>query len=246
MRFIVSIIVLIVSAFGVFFVFSDFEKVSKARKSEETLRLADFVPQKIGGMQSRDLPLGNTEEVIRATESVLNVTDWLNREYQLPDGRKFNLYISYWEPNKEDVVRASTHTPDRCWVKGGWRNLEEKKRFDDVLVVNGRKTFPAYYREYTYNIGGGVIHRKVWFWFIVDGKRYDYSSSDNYVPNPVLYIKNVFIDALKGSPEQFFIRIDSDGNLEDLLGNADFKDLLERLGSLVLFPKTEASQQENK
>ena len=27
------------------------------------------------------------------------VTEWLNREYTLPDGKTFQLYISYWAPN---------------------------------------------------------------------------------------------------------------------------------------------------
>jgi len=211
-------------------------RVSDVRKE----KLATFIPMKIGGMSGVDKPLGQTEEVIRASESILHVSDFLNREYTLGDGKTFTLYISYWEPFKEDVIKASTHTPDRCWVKAGWKNDESKKLFADAVAVDGKKFKPAYYREYSIKGMNGEYRRKVWFWFVVDGERYDYNATDNYSPNIYNYVKNIIVGALQGSPEQFFVRIDSESSPHSLMADPDFRALLKKLGTLILYeaPKT--------
>ena len=100
-------------------------------KPEKHLEIA--MPMDFDGLKGRDIPLGNTEEVTRATEKILAVNEFLNREYTLPDGRKFSVYISYWAPKKEPVRVASTHTPDRCWVRNGWKNDDSKKKQNEVL-----------------------------------------------------------------------------------------------------------------
>lgn len=204
-------------------------------KPEKHLEIA--MPMDFDGLKGRDIPLGNTEEVTRATEKILAVNEFLNREYTLPDGRKFSVYISYWAPKKEPVRVASTHTPDRCWVRNGWKNDDSKKKQNEVLTVGGKPLMPAYYREYTVENMGKSYRRYVWFWFIVDGKRYDYKMSDNYAPSPIMYVKNMIEDALQGSPEMYFVRIDSDVPLAKFLGQKEFKSALEKLGELILFEK---------
>ena len=242
MRLLMGILALAAGAAGAAFVFlaDDFSPKAKASAAKVETPIDSLIPKTIGSMTSRERPLGNTEEVAHAAESLLNVNEWVNREYSLPDGKKFQLYISHWLPNKEDVVKASTHTPDRCWVKNGWKNDDSKKRFDDVLEgAGGKRTFPAHYREYLFDTPSAKIRRKVWFWFLVDGKPYNYNSTDNFVANPASYAFNAFRDALVGSPEQYFIRIDSDGRLEDFAQNEDFKALIDKLGEIILYPKAE-------
>lgn len=236
MKYAVSILLLITGILGVFFTTFKFErKTNDAQKRQENfLKLA--VPETIGAMTSKDVPLGNTEEVSRASERILELSDWLYREYTLPNGGKFQIYIAYWEPNKLDVRYTSSHSPDRCWVKNGWKNIDDKKRHDYPLHAKKGDLMPAYYREYTFKSDFASVKRNVWFWLIVDGKRYDFGS-DAITANPISYIKHSFSDALKGAPEQFFVRIDSDDPLENLLKDADFKTLLDILGDITLYPK---------
>lgn len=223
---------------GAYFVLSDWDdavgnvEIIKPEKHLETALPMDF-----DGLKGKDIPLGANEEVTRATEKILAVNEFLNREYTLSDGGKFTVYISYWAPKKEPVRVASTHTPDRCWVRSGWKNDDSKKKQSEVLTVGGKKLMPAYYREYTVENMGNTYRRYVWFWFITGGKRYDYNASDNYAPSPIMYVKNMINDALRGSPEMYFIRVDSDIPLAELLNKKEFESALVKLGELILFEK---------
>ncbi len=237
MKNIIAFIVLAVSLAGLYFAANPRPLLERQAQASSSDKLKRAVSASIGSMTSVDKPLGDTEEVKRASEKILMVTEFLHREYTLGNGMKFTLYISYWEPGREDVYKASTHTPDRCWVKSGWKNLDEKKRSGDVLSVGGRQLMPAYYREYTINAGLNNYKRNVWFWFIVDGKRYDYKTSDNYNPSIAVYLKNLISSVTAEAPEMFFIRIDSDSSLESLRRDPDFQKLLSELGELILFQK---------
>ena len=57
------------------------------------------------------------------------------------------------------------------------------------------------------------------------------------ISNPISYLGHAFSDALAGSPEQFFVRIDSEYPLENFINNKDFLELLDKLGTMVLYPK---------
>lgn len=223
---------------GAYFVLSDWDDaVGNVELIKPEKHLEAAIPMDFDGLKGRDIPLGATEEVMRATEKILAVNEFLNREYTMPDGRRFSVYISYWAPKKEPVRVASTHTPDRCWVRNGWKNDDSKKKQHEVLNVAGKNLMPAYYREYTVENMEKIYRRYVWFWFVVDGKRYDYKTSDNYAPNPIMYVKNMVEDALQGSPEMYFVRIDSDIPLAELFKAKEFKSALEKLGELILFEK---------
>ena len=202
--------------------------------SSTTGRLEKLVPAEIASMTSENKPLGNTEEVVRASEKILNVTDFLNREYTTADGVKFTLYISYWAENKTRVVLAATHTPDRCWVKNGWKSLPDCAKSDVVVSTGGRSLMPAYLRRYEIKTDAQTIERDVAFWFIVDGKSYDYGSENLYVPNPITWLKSTLFAS---SPEMYFVRIDSSEDISKILGRADVKALLEKLGDLTLFER---------
>lgn len=227
--------------------FIPFERIQRdfVKKPENHLKAA--IPTNIGEMTSKDIPLSESEELARVTESILHVNEYLNRTYRLPDGTEFSLYISYWEPNMKDLSKASEHTPDRCWVKNGWKNIEEKKRLNDVLETDGKKLFPAYYRELSFDAGGGrIFKRNVWFWFIADGERHTYlNKNDTYSVSPLAYLIYSVRDALKGSPEQYFVRIDSDAPLESIYEIKEFKELLHCLGDLILFDKKANAASEN-
>lgn len=241
---ILSFICILVMAAGAFFVMSDWKgMMGEVVNIKPDKHLEKAIPASIGETKSVERPLGNNEEVARATEKILAVNEYINREYTLPDGRKFTIYISYWAPRKESMRVASTHTPDRCWVRNGWKNDDSKKIQNDILQLDGKPLMPAYYREYTIDNLGRNYRRNVWFWFVTDGVRYDYKVADNYAPSPILYIKNMISDALVGSPEMYFVRIDSDSSLKELFKDKDFAAILKSLGELILFEKPKQENQ---
>ncbi len=200
--------------------------------------LKEVFPVKIGDMTSVDKPLGNTEEVAHAASDILDVSEYLHREYTLPDGRSFVVYISYWNPGKSDIRSASRHTPDRCWVSNGWKIDQSSRNNNDSISAMGGPLMDAYYRFYEYSMDFGRKYRRsVWFWHIVNGERYDYRTKDNYTANPFVYLNNMINQALYGSPEQYFIRVDSAEDLHGFLDNKDFQKFLDILGKLVLYRK---------
>lgn len=197
--------------------------------------LAKEIPARIGSLTSEEKPLGNTEELARASEKILMVTDFLNRDYTLADGRTFSLYISYWVKNKMRITDAASHTPDRCWVKNGWKNNVEFSKIDSSLTAGGARLMPAYSRVYTIGNEVSAERRNVLYWFVADGRHYDFGKEkSSHIPNPIVWLKGAI---LVGSPEMYFIRIDSRHDLAGILADADVQKLLESLGRLAIYEK---------
>ena len=205
--------------------------------------MAAAVPMECGKWRGEDTPLGETEEVQRASENILSVNEYLSRKYRAYGGGEFALYISYWAQGKESIARASTHMPDNCWVRNGWENLKDKKSDGNRYELNGKALKPFYKREFEFKEKDGSIqNRKVAYWFIVDGKAYDFGSGETSIPSPSKYIRNMIKQSREGIPEQYFVRIDSHAPLDELFADADFQKILEALGNLVLFEDEKEAQ----
>lgn len=197
--------------------------------------LAVVVPMEVGKWQGKDTPLGETEEVQRASENILSVTEYLSRKYTSSNS-EFTLYISYWAQGKESVTQASTHVPDNCWVRNGWTNLVDKKSDGNLMSLNGKNLKPFYKREFEIKEPSGAIqNRKVAYWYIVNGKPYDYGKGETSIPSPTKYIKNMIKQSREGIPEQYFVRVDSARPIDEILKDKDFQKILNALGELILF-----------
>ena len=199
--------------------------------------LAQLVPMNSGKWIGRDIPLGETEEVIRASENLLAVSEFLSRRYFCAGNpkREFTLYISYWAAGKETVAKASTHMPDNCWVRNGAKNIKEKKRDDAVFDVCGVKLFPAHLRTFAFpQKDGSSVCRNAVYWYMVDGNPYSYGGGDTAIPSPSNYVKNMWRQARMGIPEQYFVRVDSFEDLAELFADEDFRKILEGLAKSVL------------
>ena len=100
MQKIISIAAIAAVAFSAAFVF--FVKTPHSDSVTATTqlegRLKTAIPYEIDGWTSKDSGLGDTEEVQRAAEKVLNVTDYVNRTYS-KNGADFTVYIAYWKPD---------------------------------------------------------------------------------------------------------------------------------------------------
>lgn len=212
------------------------KQASSTKPAAPVGHMEKLIPLESGKWHGVDVPLGNTEEVVRATENLLLVTEFLSRNYKASDGREFTLYISYWAAGKEPVIRASRHVPDNCWVGNGWKNLTDKKQDSVVYKVGDKDLKPGYYREFDMKLAdGSITHRNVFYWYVVDGKPYDYGAGDTAIPGPKQYIINLKNQCLEGIPEQYFIRLDSNSSIKELLDDPDIQSILNGLGELILF-----------
>ncbi len=234
-----SVVSFIVACLGIFFVFTAEKKSKLISESTAVGYLKTQIPDKFMGATSVEKELGATEEVVRATEKILNVSDYLNREYTLSSGKKLTLYISYWEPAKEPIEFATTHTPDRCWVNNGWVCNEQTRRLSDsIKIANQQKKIkPARYGEYTYSFKDGISKpytRFVWFWFIANGEIYEFTKENKGV-SPYMWLKNTLTYMNQKAPEMYFVRIDSDIPLDEFRNDTEFQQLLKYLGDMILF-----------
>lgn len=239
MKSFLTVLLATVSILGIYFVFFAKNNIKRSVESTAVGYLKTQIPDKFMGATSVEKKLGPNEEVIRATEKILNVSDYLNREYTLSNGRKITLYISYWEPAKEPIEQASTHNPDRCWINNGWKCNDNTRRLSDEIVLpdSPKKLLPARYGEYYFDLGSAYkkpYTRYVWFWFIVDGKPYEYTEDNRFV-SPKMWLKNIFTYMDQKAPEMYFIRIDADFPLDALRSDKEFQRLMKYLGDMILF-----------
>lgn len=232
---IAAIAAVVFSATFVFFVKSPHAN-SETATTELEGRLKTAIPYEMDGWASKDSGLGDTEEVQRAAEKVLNVTDYVNRTYS-KNGTDFTVYIAYWKPDTMEIHRASSHSPDRCWVANGWKNIDSKKKEFKSLDIGDEKLLGGSSRAYTLPTEMGIVKRYVWYWHIVDGFPYNYGKSDNFTPTFSNWLKGVFSAAIKGMPEQYFVRVDSSVPLENLKSDPGFIKVMKALGKLTLEEK---------
>ncbi|HKP72950.1 MAG TPA: EpsI family protein [Pyrinomonadaceae bacterium] len=70
-------------------------------------------PTTLGGWQQRGVDVRFDAQ----TESVLRASDYLSRDYFLPDGRSANFYVGYYNTQRNG---ASYHSPLNCLPGAGW------------------------------------------------------------------------------------------------------------------------------
>src|SRR5579863_7178996 len=93
--------------------------VARADRSEvppKRATLADF-PMQVGGWRAFVLPPFTPSAL-----AVLGLNDYLTRDYIAPDRSGVNLYIGYWESQRQgDTI----HSPLNCLPGAGWEPLSQ-------------------------------------------------------------------------------------------------------------------------
>lgn len=64
----------------------------------------------------------------KAVGELLNYSQGLHWDYLGPNGQRLSVYLAYWSADKMSSRLVAGHTPDVCWVAGGW-----KRRHQPVL-----------------------------------------------------------------------------------------------------------------
>ena len=194
------------------------------------IQLDATLPKAVAGWTAIDEPLGPTEFLQTAVEKNLNYDDMVNRVYRRGE-RSFGLYVAYWSPGRMPVQKVASHTPDRCWSENGWTC--EVMRIDDQLKAGDRRLLPARWRLFRPPVAGGA-KQHVLYWHLVGGELYDYGEGFNQRPDPLKWWRDTVHYAVKGSSDQYFVRIMSAQPLEELQGDPGFQEVLRALAGLGL------------
>lgn len=181
-----------------------------AEQGEVVEHLNDFIPAEVPGWESRDLPLGPNEFASDRAERILRFDEFLYREFTRGD-IEFAVYIAYWAKGRMPIRDVNTHNPDRCWTENGWACTD--MIFNKDVELMGKAFQPGEWRIFE-DVEGRAIH--VMFWHLVEGEVYDFGERFNAIPHPSRWVKDVFYQAFRGSPEQYFIRITANVPLEEI------------------------------
>jgi hypothetical protein len=190
--------------------------------------LRQSIPETLGSWMVSDEQLGPSEAASASAVKTLNLDEYVYRAYTKGSTR-FTIYAAYWAPGRMPTRLVASHTPDRCWTEIGLRCTDMK--FKLPVSVGDRALLPAEWRIFAAP-GGEVTH--VMYWHLVEGELYDYGYRFNAIPNPWLWWKDTVSHAMKGSREQYFIRVTANIPFDQLRGDAGFETALSSMGGLAL------------
>lgn len=192
-----------------------------------SLPLKDLLPAAAPGWQVQDLPLGNTEALDQRSKDILNMDDFVYRDYRRA-GQDFSVYVAYWKPGKMPVRLVNSHTPDRCWT---WNGLECKDmQFQVKRSWSGGQLKPFEWRIFTRD----ETPVYVIYWHLVGGKVHLYRVGFNENPPPYVIVKDLWKYGFNLKREQFFVRINSSQSLEKIWNDPGFQKILGDLARLCL------------
>lgn len=208
-------------------------RLGETSREAHPVDLAERIPLSVPGWLGRDEPLGPTEFVQSEVKKTLNYDDCVNRVYT-NGSRTFGVYAAYWSPGRMPVQKVASHTPDRCWTENGWKCV--KMRFPDNVSCGGVNLRPAYWRIFS-PPGDASGREYVIYWHLVGGDLYDYGGGFNQRLNPFKWWRDTLHYALKGSAEQYFVRVTSNQPFTGLEDDPGFARIVAALGKLGLGEK---------
>ena len=109
-------------------------------------------------------------------DELLNFSDGVFADYTNAAGDRLSVYIAYWMPGKMSHRLIASHTPDICWVGGGWVKTASSIKTD--LSTKGEASTPPQPipdgEARTFTANGNPEH--VWFWHIVGNEAKSYAT----------------------------------------------------------------------
>ena len=188
-----------------------------------------FVPDSARGWEVVNKELGDTESMRARAESILNLDDFVYRNYSRPGEEEFfEVYVAYWAPGKASILEVSSHTPDRCWTENGWEQLEQKHKVENR--IGGESLLPSEWRIFEIQGNEQYVH----YWHLVGGESYQYGERSNAFPTPYSYVRDLLRSHVLGTGEQYFIRINTNVPFEKLWNNPGFQEVVSEVASLGL------------
>ena len=199
----------------------------------ETLAVA--VPPAVAGWNVQVTPIANTPGMVERVEYILQYDDAICRTYT-KNGVEIEVYAAYWSPGKVPDGVVGVHTPDTCWVKGGWTCVSRASA--QRREIGGRRMKP--FEHGSYKLQG--VARDVMFWHLVGGQPHKDYGWHGWVAGAKGWFKRmplVFVDlknhGLNLGESQMFIRISSSVPFEQIYSDPDVQTLLGSLSKLDVF-----------
>lgn len=190
--------------------------------------LTEAIPAQLEGWKVEDLPLGNTELLEEASREILNLDDYVHREYSRGT-YTFSVYVAYWRPGKMPVRLINQHTPDRCWLDNGWTCVERDWEID--VSGPGVELQPAQFG--IYEIHGQQVN--VYFWHVLGEKAVWFPGRGLNNMTPVVSVVRDFEDfTLRRYEPQFLIQVRSNQPIERLWKLEGFREVMRGLRELCL------------
>lgn len=159
-------------------------------------------------------------EMKRALSEQLNYDDAIFVNYYQP-GIRISIYVAYWAPERMSQRLVAGHTPDVCWVAGGWKSVT--KHIDRAIVNDGTTQLNLERRLFIKN------ERKEYLVFshIVGGQ---VSSYQHDLRSPLYaFVSELFTKGFRQREEQLFIRISSDRPFEEFRFSAPVSQFIDQL-----------------
>lgn len=208
-------------------------------KQEVTLRehLADVVPRSLPGWEVQDLPIAETEEMLKQVEAILEYDDAVCRTYR-KGALEVQVYVAYWRPGSVPYGQAGAHTPDTCWIYNGWTCLNRLR--SQPSDINGRALVPYEFGVFSKS----TVTLDVIFWHLVGGKPYGYvqdgwrSGVKGYLERLPRLRDDFRAHGFNLAQEQFVVRISTNSQFAQLWADKDFIALMESLRPLGIFLST--------
>jgi hypothetical protein len=174
-----------------------------------------------------DRLVADTPEMKKAVGELLNFDESLLRTYR-KGAKQFDVYVAYWRPGKMSERLVAGHTPDVCWVAGGWTMMSRQAPSADV--VTSAEFSPA--GQYRLFNDPGSVRRWVVFWHRAGGKLINYHSESGVPPWWTVF-NDLITQGFKPRTSQYFVRVSSDTPWEDLAKEPEFREVMRSLHVLL-------------
>ena len=192
--------------------------------------LAELVPADLPGWEVINLDLGPTESVTARSHQLLNLDDFVHRQYRRGD-RVFTVYVAYWEPGKMPVRLVNQHTPDRCWTEAGWVCADREWNVERSAM--GRPLQPGQWGLFEL----GDVKNYTYFWHIVGGVAHWYGGERLNTKSSLTTVwEDIRKFGLNVHREQFFVRVTSPQPMDALWEQDGFNQIMAELADLCLAP----------
>ncbi len=191
--------------------------------------IASILPAELSGWDVTDYPIADSEEMQQVVDEALNFDAAIFREYK-QNSTTLSVYIAYWKKNKSSFRSVSGHTPDVCWVQGGWKATS----FENDYIMNIRANTLISLKP-----GQRRIYERhdqvqyVLFWQLLDGEPFSYGT--NGLPPKMAFLTDIITRGFNQKPQQWFIRIASNRPFEELENDEGYRQILGSLEQVGLF-----------
>ena len=145
----------------------------------------------------------------KAVDELLHFSQACYTDYGL-GGLRVSIYVAYWQPGRMPHRLIAGHTPDVCWVGGGWECLARRTELVPTAAPRGH-TLTMEGRAYSLR----EQTEYVVFCHLVGGKAVSYDTGRE--PPWYASIADLFTRGLQQRDEQCFVRISSNRPLPEFI-----------------------------